>query len=219
MVGFKKLENSDCTCVTKCDPLCISGICVGENNCQCHEGYFPISNFECAPRCENCTNGYCMAPDMCDCNEGFIWSEFDCIIDKSEVEYEMDYDLDICNKTCNNGNCINNTCVCSDNLINFNEIYCVTLEYITNYNKNVALNLCEDFCADGSCAIDGACSDDFETSTDNFETNETPTTQSEYQCECNNGNCNTENQCDCLEGFILSTENNFTCIENVNFKL
>ena len=199
--------------------MCVNGICIGENNCQCHEGYFPISKIECAPRCENCTNGYCMSPDMCDCNEGFIWSDYDCVIDKSEVEYENDYDLDICNKTCNNGKCLNNTCICSDNLINFNEVYCVTLDYINEYNKNVKLNSCEDFCADGSCAINGDCSDDSEMSNEHFKLNETTTVQIDSYCECINGNCNDENQCDCFAGFYLSTENNFTCIENVQLTL
>lgn len=151
---------------------------------------------------------------MCDCNEGFIWSEYDCVVDKSEVEYENDYDLDICNKTCNNGKCVNNTCICSDNLINFNEIYCVTMDYINEFNKNVTLSLCEDFCADGSCVIDGACSDDFEMSTEYFKTNETTTTQRDFDCECSNGFCNDEHQCDCWEGYVLSTENNITCVDS-----
>lgn len=59
--SYKFLDDRNCTCVPKCNPQCINGICT-ENGCICHEGFFNVSDYECGKNC----------------SEGFLWIVDDC---------------------------------------------------------------------------------------------------------------------------------------------
>ena len=59
--GFKFLDDRNCTCVPRCSPQCVNGVCT-EAGCICHEDFYNISSHECI---KNCSEGFQWVYDEC----------------------------------------------------------------------------------------------------------------------------------------------------------
>ena len=126
-------------------------------------------------------------------------------------ESTINFEIIINDSAFNIGKIINTkiTSIGQESSTNINNIHIADKENSSNKNSKLnlittkdkpklPLNLCEKPCDDGSCAIDGNCHKESSTLT----------------CSCINGTCY-ENVCICNRGFIVSSEDNFLCIKEV----
>ena len=62
-------------CDPHCDGTCENGKCIGNNVCECYQGYMKFSASLCILECPNCDYGNCIGPEKCDCYDGYTKSD------------------------------------------------------------------------------------------------------------------------------------------------
>ncbi|CAO1364851.1 unnamed protein product [Diamesa tonsa] len=58
-----RFEKKDEKCKPYCDNSCENGKCIGNNVCECNQGYKEFSPTSCTLECSKCDNGYCIRPE------------------------------------------------------------------------------------------------------------------------------------------------------------
>ena len=212
-------------CDPHCDEVCQNGKCIGNNECNCFNGFKKISSHNCIPECTNCDNGKCFAPQICNCNRGYIKADNSSCVPK-------------CDPPCVNADCISpNKCQCLEKHRFINDTACASLGFLQKHNT------CVEKCINGECndshkcicnngyelsligvctkkcpikCFNGKCLDDQCVCDYNFvKLNYTNCVTKEFIIQrdhcmaiCENGNCSDSNECLCDEGYTFNKDYN-----------
>lgn len=167
--GFMTSGNS---CVPICQNVCINSHCIGNNQCRCNSGYYPVDSFRCLPTCDDppCgDNMACLAPNRCVCKPNYKK-----LADSCEP---------ICSFTADNFECINAKCIAPN-----------VCECHAGY-RNVSDFQCEPICSDcanGECTAPDTCE-----CHDGYETNADGICAPICSPLCVNSKCVAPNHCEC----------------------
>lgn len=207
-------------CIPVCQNICINSYCVGNNQCQCNSGYYPVDNFRCLPKCDPpCgDNMACLAPNKCLC--------------KPEYKRTNDsYCEPICSFTTDNFECINAKCVspgvceCSDGYRRISEFQCEPicssclngdcvspedcecLEGYKNNSEEICEPICDPNCVNAKCVSPNQCKCDesFEKYLKSHECLENHVIKDRESClkSCQHGTCSDHGACICDSGYEM----------------
>ncbi|KAL4710781.1 hypothetical protein ACJJTC_009330 [Scirpophaga incertulas] len=199
-----------------CNPICVNectnASCVAPNTCICKNGFEPVNEWSCRPKCDSCENGHCVAPNECKCNKGY---ERD-----SSGKCEP-----FCLNKCQNATCVApDTCVCNTDFVSTaHEWVCRPKCDICEHGECVAPNkcrcnegyakndsdicspVCTDKCEHGFCSEPGVCQCNTGYMLDEVLKQCIPICEE----KCVNSTCVSPNKCECLNGYISKSES--TC--------
>lgn len=175
-------------CIPVCQNICINSFCVGNNQCQCNSGYYPVDNFRCLPKCDPpCgDNMACLGPNKCLC--------------KPEYKRTNDsYCEPICSFTTDNFECINAKCVSPG--------VCECLDGYRRISEFQCEPICSS-CLNGDCVSPEVCE-----CLEGYENNSEGVCEPICDPNCVNAKCVSPNQCKCDKGFEKYLKSH-ECLEN-----
>lgn len=174
--GFMKIKSGQCLPV--CHDLCRNSRCIGNNKCKCNEGYSPVNETLCSPKCDpECGEEMrCIAPNVCVCKK----SQFRKVNNSCEPICAFGDD----NSECLNSKCIEpNVCECFEGYRAVSESTCEPVcsncehgdcvgpeqcechdGYAANYDKTSCEPICQPSCLNSVCVKPNFCECD-----ENFE--------------------------------------------------
>lgn len=163
-------------CIPMCQNICINSYCIGNNQCKCNSGYYPVDHYRCLPECNpSCgANMACLAPNKCYCKPEY-------------KKVNESYCEPVCSFTADNFECINAKCIAP------NKCDCL------NGYKNISEFQCEPICSsclNGECVSPEVCE-----CSDGYEKNSEGLCEPVCEPSCINANCIAPNICKCKENF------------------
>ncbi|KAG5675232.1 hypothetical protein PVAND_005153 [Polypedilum vanderplanki] len=174
--GFIKLEND--TCQADCRRVnCVNSFCIGNNTCQCNEGYYPIDSYKCLPKCDPPCGPFaqCIEPNKCACGNDykkFNATHCEPVCKFTEEEFE-----------CINARCFEpNKCRCHDGYYPISEFQCEPY--------------CDPQCINGECIAPNQCE-----CHEGFEKNSDGSCVPACHPNCINADCIQPNVCRCHANF------------------
>lgn len=205
-------------CIPMCANVCVNAHCIGNNNCQCHPGYYAVDRFRCLPKCDPACgpNMACLAPNRCLCkpdykktNEShceptcsFTADNFECINAKCVSPNKCDCFEGFrrvsefqCEPICTN--CVNGECIAPD--------VCECYEGFEKNSEGICEPVCEPMCINAKCIEPDTCEcyESFEKYLKSHECLEKQIIKDHQTClkSCQHGTCGDDGTCVCDSGY------------------